>query len=247
MPGKAATFLIHPEQKLNDLRLADRLPDDLPSDPMHWADAWIKEAISAGLRRNPNSVTLATVAASGQPSSRVLLCKQFVPDPGYFVIYTNYESRKTRELTENPHVAAVFYWDSIGRQIRIEGLAVRSPEEESDAYFASRDWGSKLGAWGSDQSLPVESRSALLAQIRERAADLGLELGDDTHTLVGDAPPDIARPRHWGGIRIWATAIELWINGVDRIHDRALWKRDIVRSSEHEFTISPWVGTRLQP
>ena len=232
---------------MNDLRLADRLPDELPADPMHWADAWIKEAISAGVRRNPNAVTLATVSQSGQPSARVVLCKRFVPDPGYFIVYTNYESRKTLELLQNPKVSAVFHWDSLGRQIRIDGMAVLSPEAESDEYFATREWGSQLGAWGSDQSRPIESREALLAQIRSRGEKLGLELGDDT-TELGDADiPEIPRPAHWGGIRIWAHAIELWINGIDRVHDRALWERDIVQASEHEFSVTPWVGTRLQP
>jgi pyridoxamine 5'-phosphate oxidase len=236
-----------PEYQVNDLRLADRLPDELPADPMHWADAWIKEATTSAVRKNPNSLTLATVSSSGEPSARVVLCKQFVPDPGYFVIYTNYESRKSAQLAENPAVSGVFHWDSMGRQIRIDGTAVRSPEPESDAYFASRDWGSQLGAWGSDQSRPIASREALLAQIRNRGAELGLELGENTHTLVSGDPPEIPRPPHWGGIRIWASSIELWINGIDRIHDRALWKRDIVRSSADEFSVTPWVGSRLQP
>lgn len=214
---------------------------------MHWADAWLKEAISGELQRNPNSVTLATVAGDGQPSARVVLCKEFVPDPGYFVIYTNYESRKCRELADNAQVSAVFYWDSIGRQIRIEGTAVRSPASESDAYFASRDWGSKLGAWGSDQSRPLESREALLLQIRERGRDLGLVIGDDTQTLTSGESVEIPRPPHWGGIRIWAHSVELWINGADRVHDRALWQRDIVRASEYDFSVTPWTGTRLQP
>ena len=232
---------------MNDQMLADRLPDELPGDPMHWADAWIKEAMSANVRKNPNALTLATVSDSGRPSARVVLCKRFVPDPGYFVVYTNYESRKTRELLANANVSAVFHWDSLGRQIRIDGTAVLSPESESDAYFASREWGSQLGAWGSDQSRPVESRAALLAQIRARGKSLGLKFGSDTASLDSADVPDIPRPPHWGGIRIWARAIELWINGVDRIHDRALWERDIVQASEHEFSVTPWTGTRLQP
>ncbi|MBT8080725.1 MAG: pyridoxamine 5'-phosphate oxidase [Gammaproteobacteria bacterium] len=227
--------------------LADRLPDELPGDPMHWADAWIKEATSANVQKNPNALTLATVSATGQPSARVVLCKHFVPDPGYFVVYTNYESRKTRELLGNANVCAVFHWDSLGRQIRIEGKAVLAPESESDAYFASREWGSQLGAWGSDQSRPIESRAALLAQIRERGELLGLEFGDGTGTLNSDDIPEIPRPPHWGGIRIWARSIELWINGVDRIHDRALWQREIVQASDHGFSVAPWTGTRLQP
>lgn len=214
---------------------------------MHWADAWIKEAMANGVQRNANSMTLSTVAQDRQPSARIVLCKSFVPDPGYLVFYTNYRSRKFVELTANARVAVVFHWDSLGRQIRLEGLAVRSPEAESDAYFATREWGSQLGAWGSDQSAPIASREILIAQVSERAADLGLVLNGDTTTLAVDPPPGIPRPPHWGGIRIWATAIELWAEGEDRIHDRAFWKRNLMRANEHEFTVTPWIGTRLQP
>ncbi|MEQ9561338.1 MAG: pyridoxamine 5'-phosphate oxidase [Woeseiaceae bacterium] len=229
------------------IRNADLLPDTLPSDPMHWADAWIKEAAAANVQRNPNAMTLATVAASGQASARVVLCKSFVPDPGYLVFYTNYRSRKAVEIENDNRVSALFHWDSFGRQIRIEGLAVRSPEQESDAYFESRDWGSRLGAWGSDQSATIESRDALVRQIRSRAADLGIALGETTTTLRHDNRVRIERPPHWGGYRLWVTAIELWIEGTDRIHDRALWTRDIVRRSEESFSVTPWTGTRLQP
>ena len=234
-------------ESVNDAMLADRLPDDLPSDPMHWADAWLKEATAAKIQTNPNSMTISTVGADSRPSSRVVLVKEFVPDPGYLVFYTNYRSKKSQELAGNPHAAALMHWDVLGRQIRIEGTVVRSPEEESDAYFATRDWGSRLGAWGSDQSEPIESRRALQLQVRQRAADLGLKLGPDTHSLATDEIPDIPRPAHWGGFRLWATMIELWLTGRDRIHDRASWHRDIVRASEHSFTTTPWTGKRLQP
>lgn len=226
-----------------------RLPDRLPNDPMHWADAWLKEAEAAAVQRNPNCATIASVNDDAQPSARVVLCKQFVPDPGYFVFHTNYRSRKGMELERNPRAAAVFHWDALGRQVRIEGMVVRSPERESDDYFASRGWGSQLGAWGSDQSAPVDSKAALIRQIRERGESLGLVLGDDTTELADSRGrvPVIARPPHWGGLRFWASAIELWIEGQDRIHDRARWTRDIVRVSEHDFTVSPWRGVRLQP
>ncbi len=214
---------------------------------MHWAAAWLDEAARQNVQRNPNSMTLVTVAEDGQPSARVVLCKEFVADPGYLVFYTNYRSRKVRELGTNPRVAVTFHWDALGRQVRIEGTAVLSPEAESDAYFASRDWGSQLGAWGSDQSDPIESHDALVAQVRQRALDLGLDLDPDTHELGESDVPDIPRPSHWGGFRLWATTIELWIEGKDRIHDRACWHRDIVRASEHTFTTTPWTGTRLQP
>ena len=225
----------------------DRLPAQLPDDPMHWADAWLKEATATAVQRNPNAVTIVSVSDDGQPSARVVLCKQLVPDPGYLVFHTNYRSRKSRELEANPVSAALFHWDAIGRQIRLEGQVVRSPDEESDDYFASRGWGSQLGAWGSDQSEPIESKEALVRQIRERGRSLGLTLAEDTTQLVDGRIPAIARPSHWGGMRFWAHTIELWIEGDDRIHDRGLWTRDIVRSSEHEFTTTPWHGTRLQP
>ena len=232
---------------VSDAKFADRLPDDLPSDPMHWADAWLKEAIATKVQRNPNSMTIATVSPDSQPSARVVLCKDFLPDPGYLVFYTNYRSMKSMDLTTNPSAAALLHWDALGRQIRIEGKVVRSPDEESDAYFASRDWGSQLGAWGSDQSEPIASHAALVSQIRQRATDLGLALDAEAQILEDSNIPDIARPAHWGGFRLWATAIELWIEGKNRIHDRARWRRDVVRASAHTFSATPWAGTRLQP
>lgn len=213
---------------------------------MHFADSWFKEAMANSAARNPNSMTLATVAANGQPAARVVLCKQFVPDPGYLLFYTNYRSRKGLELVENPKVAAVLYWDSLGLQIRLEGLALRSPAAESDAYFATRDRGSQIGAWGSDQSMTIGSREALVAQLAQRAAQLGVPLEESPQELADAAPP-IARPPHWGGIRIWVNAIELWVEGKSRVHDRAAWKRELVRAGEHTFSASPWTGARLQP
>jgi pyridoxamine 5'-phosphate oxidase len=232
---------------LIDTKIFDRLPDELPSDPMHWADAWLKEALATKIQRNPNSMTIATVGPDAQPSARVVLCKDFVPDPGYLVFYTNYRSRKSADLAANPYAAVLIHWDTLGRQIRIEGTTVRSPAEESDAYFATRDWGSQLGAWGSDQSKTIASHDELVKQIRRRARDLGLALDADTQTLTDDNIPEIARPSHWGGFRLWATAIELWIEGKNRIHDRARWQREIVRASEYTFSTTPWSGTRLQP
>ncbi len=228
-------------------KTSDRLPDELPVDPMHWADAWIKEATTSEVQRNPTSMTLVTVDESSFPSARVVLCKEFVPDPGYLVFYTNYNSRKVQELEQCANVAAVFHWDALGRQIRIEGLAVRSPQAESDAYFKTRDWGSQLGAWGSDQSDEIESREALMQQTRERAARLGLSIADDLLSLTDAEQPTIERPPHWGGIRIWASAIELWIEGTDRIHDRGAWTRKLARTNDDEFNTTPWVGRRLQP
>lgn len=214
---------------------------------MHWVDAWLKEAQAAAVQRNPNSMTIVSVGDGGQPSARVVLCKQIVPDPGYLVFYTNYNSRKGRELTTNPKAAALFHWDALGRQIRIEGIVVQSPAEESDEYFASRDWGSQLGAWGSDQSDSIESKSALVAQIQERGAELGLLLKNGTQELAKENVAHIDRPPHWGGFRLWVTNVELWLEGADRIHDRGKWTREIIRSSEDSFTTTRWTSTRLQP
>lgn len=211
---------------------------------MHWAKAWFDAASDKQIQRNPNSMTLATVGAGGVPSARVVLCKGFEPDPGYLVFYTNYESRKSEELFNNPAVCAVFHWDSIGRQIRIEGLAVRSPDEESEQYFASRGAASRLGAWGSDQSQPLKSRNKLIEQIQARAAELGVEI-DAEGKPAEDA--EIPRPPHWGGFRIWARRVELWIDGESRIHDRAAWTRDLTMSEDGTFTFGEWTGTRLQP
>ena len=227
--------------------LAPTLPDDLPDDPMSWAEAWLREATDQAVQRNPNSMTLVTVSESGQPSARVVLCKSFVADPGYVVLYTNYKSRKVIEIQSRPHVAATFHWDALGRQIRLEGIAVTSPDEESDDYFATRDWGSQLGAWGSDQSAPLESRQALREQVLDRARLLGINVTDNLQSLKDDQIPTISRPPHWGGVRIWPSQIELWIEGADRIHDRAAWSRTLDPAGDHDFEAGPWVGTRLQP
>ena len=220
--------------KLTD-KSPDCLPTELPDNPMHIARSWLGQATDERVQRNPNAMVLATVDDSGQPSARVVLCKAFDADAGFIVFYTNYESRKSAELIENPNVSLVFHWDSLGRQIRIEGIARRSPAQESDAYFASRPRGSQLGAWGSDQSRPVASRDALLAQVRERSDRL-----DKTGS-------DIARPAHWGGIRVWATAIELWVDAANRVHDRARWTRTLGEPERPGFDATPWTGTRLQP
>ena len=216
------------------------LPTPLPPDPMPVAAAWLDEASERALQPNPNALVITTVGRETQPTARVVLCKEFVADPGYLVFYTNYQSRKAREIAANSRVGGLFHWDGLGRQVRIEGVAVRSPAEESDAYFASRPAGSRLGAWASDQSEAVASREALLEQLHGRAAELGVTVppGDDAA---------IPRPAHWGGYRLWASRVELWTEGASRIHDRAVWERRLTRDSEHSFHTSGWQCTRLQP
>jgi pyridoxamine 5'-phosphate oxidase len=124
---------------------------------------------------------------------------------------------------------------------------VFSPAEESDTYFASRDWGSQLGAWGSDQSSPLESRSALIAQVGRRAMKLGVGAAKNLKSIAVSDQPVIPRPPHWGGIRVWASRMELWIEGSDRIHDRARWDRSLVANEDGTFNVGEWTGTRLQP
>jgi pyridoxamine 5'-phosphate oxidase len=214
---------------------------------MHWAKAWLDEAMDKQVQRNPNSMTAVTVGEDGRPAGRIVLCKSFVADPGYVVFYTNYKSDKARDIEHNNNVALVFHWDSFGRQVRMEGVAIRSPAAESDAYFATRDWGSQLGAWGSDQSAPLESRSALIAQVGRRAMRLGVDAAKNLGSIAGDKRRAIPRPPHWGGFRVWPRRIELWIEGNDRIHDRARWERSLERRDGDEFEVGNWTGTRLQP
>lgn len=219
---------------------ASVLPETLPGEPMRWVEAWLDIAATRGVQRNPNAMTLATTA-DGRPAARVVLCKEFVAEPGYVVFYTNYHSRKMAEIDGNPEVAVTFHWDPLGRQVRIEGLACRSPAAESDAYFATRSRGSRLGAWASDQSRPIGSRAALERQLEARAAELGVTATGD----AGDA--DIPRPPHWGGVRVWARSVELWLEGDDRLHDRARWTRELEPPVDAACRAGPWSGTRLQP
>jgi pyridoxamine 5'-phosphate oxidase len=226
---------------------ATKLPAELPTDPMHWLKAWLDEAIEKKVQPNPNAMTAVTVSESGQPTGRQVLCKQFVADPGYVVFYTNYKSDKARHLDNNNKIGLVFHWDSFGRQARLEGVAVRSPAEESDAYFASRDWGSQLGAWGSDQSSPLDSRAALIAQVSRRATRLGVTAAGNLKSIASGDRPVIPRPPHWGGYRVWPRRIELWMEGTDRIHDRARWERTLERGDDGTFDTGDWTGSRLQP
>lgn len=214
---------------------------------MHWVAAWIADATDKAVKRNPNAMALVTVSDDALPSARMVLCKDFHADPGYLVFYTNYRSVKARQIAGNPNVAVLFHWDQLGRQVRIGGQAVRSPAAESDAYFASRDWGSQLGAWGSDQSEPLESRGALIRQVGKRAMKLGVNVAKNLQSIIGSERPVLQRPEHWGGYRVWASSVELWIEGKDRIHDRARWERQLVRQDDDAFVTGAWTGTRLQP
>lgn len=232
---------------LSELYAVPHLPKELPSDPMPWVRDWLEEATAKEVQRNPNAMACVTAGTDARPAARMVLCKEIVVDPGYIVFYTNYRSDKARAIESNPAVALLFHWDALGRQVRVEGVAVRSPAEESDTYFASRGWGSQLGAWASDQSSPLESRGALVAQIKDRAIELGMEAFKNVQSIAAADRKVIPRPPHWGGYRVWAQRVELWIEGRDRIHDRARWERPLEKRGEHEFAAGAWHATRLQP
>ena len=222
------------------------LPTPLPDSPWSLFEAWLEQATSGAVQPNPNAMTVATLDADGTPSVRVVLLKALVSDPGYVVFYTNYQSRKGRAIAADPRVACCLHWDLLGRQVRLEGLAVVSPPAESDAYFASRDPASQLGAWGSDQSQPLASRDALVAQTLARARGLGLP-ESTTLDRVEPAAAALPRPPHWGGFRVWPQAIELWLEGDARIHDRARWERTLAPANDGGFLAGPWRAQRLQP
>ncbi|MDH3590227.1 MAG: pyridoxamine 5'-phosphate oxidase [Gammaproteobacteria bacterium] len=232
---------------MSDLFAVPRLPKELPSDPLQWVKDWLEEAFAKKTQRNPHSMACVTVDSENRPAARMVLCKDVVPDPGYVVFYTNYKSEKAQHIQDNPNVALVLHWDALGRQVRIEGQAIRSPAEESDAYFATRDWLSQIGAWGSDQSAVLESRAALLAQVRDRALELGVSAVKNLRSITASDRNMIPRPPHWGGYRVWARRVELWIEGRDRIHDRARWERSLEPRDATSFKTGEWTSTRLQP
>ena len=221
------------------------LPDTLPAEPMSIVAEWLAEAAAHRLQPNPNAMVLATTTRDGRPAARVVLCKDIAPEPGYIVFYTNYQSRKGRELAENPRAAAVIHWDHLQRQIRIEGIVVPAPPQESDAYFASRPWQSRIGAWASAQSQPIGSRGALLSAVADAARRFGMP--DPSAESASAASVSIPRPAHWGGYRLWTDAVELWVEGKARVHDRVNWTRMLTHRGAGLFMTGPWSATRLQP
>jgi pyridoxamine 5'-phosphate oxidase len=236
------------------------LPTPLPSEPLRVAADWVAHAMERKDQPNPNAMVLATVSPEGRPSARVVLCKQIAPNPGYVVFYTNYESRKGAELTGNPRAAIVMHWDHLHRQVRVEGVVARSPAAESDAYFASRPWQSRLGAWASAQSQPIESRALLREQLESTARRFGTPsptgeaqapnlINADPSSATSGSTRDfsVPRPPHWGGFRLWADAVELWVEGEARIHDRARWTRTLTPKGNDAFDVGAWTVTRLQP
>jgi len=222
----------------------EALPKPLPREPLNTVVRWQAEAASQRTQPNPNAMALATVDAQGRPGARIVLCKEIVPKPGYITFYTNYESRKGLDLSAVPRAAVVMHWDHLHRQVRIEGPVTRTSPANSDSYFASRHWQSRVGAWASQQSKPVSSRAALMAAFSNMAKKLGLPaFADEQQADPGVA---IARPPHWGGFHLWAESVELWAEGDSRLHDRAVWKRELTADGD-EYKGGPWSITRLQP
>ena len=206
-----------------------------PDDPVPTAAEWLAEA-EALSRRNANAVALATTDATGRPSVRMVLLKELAP-AGYGVFYTNYGSHKAADLSATQRAAGVLYWHELGRQIRFEGVVVRSPAAESDAYFATRPWRSQLNAWSSEQSRPLDDPALL----EHRAAQIAAERAPP------GAPQRLPRPDFWGGYRLWFEAVELWVEGQDRFHERLRYERRLTRRDEYTFTTGRWQSQRLQP
>lgn len=215
------------------------LPEPLPDNPLPLFVAWFDEARQRALQPNPDAMVLATVGATAHPAARVVLCKQLAAQDGFIVFYSNQQSRKGRELAAQPRAAAVFHWDHLHRQVRIEGPVVDSPASESDAYFASRALPSRIGAWSSPQSEPLVSRAALAAQVQATAQRFGVD-GTSADAII-------PRPPHWGGQRLWIETLELWMEGPGRIHDRAVWRRPLAQRDPYSFDGGKWQATRLNP
>jgi pyridoxamine 5'-phosphate oxidase len=201
-------------------------PDLLPTDPLPLLTQWFDEAAAAIHDTDFNAMALATASSDGIPSVRMVLCKRIESSPPAAVFFTNYGSRKGRELEANPRAAAVLYWPGLKRQARLEGTVVRTTNEESDEYFSSRPRLSRIGAIASAQSRPLSSRATLVARV--------------VQTFLR---PEAAahRPADWGGYRILLHRIELWSAGGGRLHDRIEWTRVLDSVPPH------WTPVRLFP
>lgn len=190
------------------------------SDPLAQFQHWYEHAVAAGVNE-PEAMALATATPDGVPSVRFVLLKGV--DERGVEFFTNYESRKARELVANPHAALAVLWKPLQRQVRLEGLVEKLPAEESDAYFKTRSRGSQLGAWASRQSEVIPDREWLEARLEEFSS-----------TYPGTVP----RPEHWGGFLLRPDAIEFWEGRPNRLHDRAAWTRG---------SDGAWHARRLSP
>jgi pyridoxamine 5'-phosphate oxidase len=197
------------------------LPEPAPSNPLPLVEQWLLDP-KDGARKNPWAMALATVASDGRPSVRYVLLKHFSAGGGFLVFHTNYSSRKAAELEACPRAAAVLYWADLGRQLRFEGRVERSPAAESDAYFASRPRLSQLNAWASRQSERIESTAAMRSRV-------------ENHEIEFQGQASIPRPVHWGGYRLMIEALELWVEGNDRFHERLRYERGPTGAWSHAY------------
>jgi pyridoxamine 5'-phosphate oxidase len=191
-------------------RAAGLSESELAESPYDQFDRWFKEALESGLPE-PNAMVVATADAAGRPSSRTVLLKHY--DRRGFVFYTNYGSRKGRELAANPYASLLFPWHPVARQVIVSGRAERTGRDETVAYFRTRPHGSQLGAWASEQSAPVGSR----AELDRRYAELAARYPEDEQVPV---PPE------WGGFRVVAETVEFWQGRDNRLHDRLRYVQD---------------------
>jgi pyridoxamine 5'-phosphate oxidase len=197
------------------------------AEPFSLFDAWLAEATASEIN-DPNAMALATADASGLPNVRMVLLKgvdESGATPRGFMFYTNLESAKGAELAANPRAALLFHWKSLGRQVRVRGAVMPVSPQEADSYFATRPRLSRIGAWASQQSRPLESRFALEKQVALYTAKFA----------VGDIP----RPPQWSGFRLVPIEIEFWASRPFRLHDRVVFRR--ATPSEN------WTKTRLYP
>lgn len=220
------------------------LPRPLPTDPLPLLEQWLAAVAASGRLRNPNAMALATADAQGRPAVRMVLLKHLSVAAGFAVFYTHYGSRKGRELDANARAAGALYWEELGVQVRLEGPVVRSPETESDTYFATRPRGSQINALLSQQSSPLEDFDRFLRTMRETVEQLGAEPNDANPEAGG---PAIGRPAYWGGYRLWLDGVELWLEGIDRCHERVRYERTLTREDARTFSGGPWRSQRLQP
>ncbi|MEU9360939.1 pyridoxamine 5'-phosphate oxidase [Streptomyces sp. NPDC048301] len=206
-------------------RSEDFSEQDLAADPMDQFALWFRQVAGGGALHEPNAMVVST-AAGGRPSSRTVLLKQY--DARGFVFFTNYGSRKGRELAENPYVSLLFPWHPLARQVIVTGTASRVGREETVAYFRTRPHGSQLGAWASEQSTVIGSRE----ELTERYEDLAARYPE------GEKVP---APPHWGGFLVVPDAIEFWQGRENRLHDRLRYVRD------SQAADSDWRVERLCP
>ncbi|WP_103256527.1 pyridoxamine 5'-phosphate oxidase [Tabrizicola aquatica] len=195
-------------------------------DPFALAQSWLAEA-EAVEPNDPNAIALATVDQDGLPNVRMVLLKEIETageGGGAFVFYTNYTSKKGQELSASGKAAFVLHWKSLRRQIRVRGLVSREEGTQADEYFASRSLKSRLGAWASQQSQPLSSREALMAEAAKVAVTKG---------------PNPPRPPFWGGFRIRPVEIEFWADGNFRLHDRFRWSRSSVDAAWQVLRLNP--------